>query len=164
MEHFIRSFKVLWRSERLLRRNELRLVTQRLQCNALAGLVALFGIIMLSLSLFFALAPYIGNALAALTVGVIAIALAALLVAYGRALKPAAEVAMVAEMRDMAMSDIESELTKAEAEISKLRSEVRRFVRNPLEALLPSVIVPLMGAVAKGVPSIKKKTSKPETD
>ena len=160
MEHFIRSLKVFWRSERLLGQNELRLLTQKIQCNALAGLVALFGLVMLSLSVFFALVPHMGNALAALTVGGTDMVLAGALVAYGRMLKPAAEAAMVKDIRDMALSDMENELAKGEAEFSKLRSEARRFVRNPLETLLPAAISPLLSAAAKGVLSSKKKSDK----
>ena len=160
MEHFIRSLKVFWRSERLLKQNEMRLVAQKIQCNALAGLVALFGLVMLSLSVFFALVPHVGNALAALIVGGTDLILAAALVAYGRTLKPAAEAAMVKDMRDMAVSDMEYELAKAEAEFNELRSEARRFVRNPIDALLPAVISPLVGSVAKGMLSPKKKSSK----
>jgi len=160
MEHFLRSLKVFWRSERLLRENELRLLSQKIQCNALAGLVALFGLVMLSLSVFFALVPYMGNALAALSVGGTDLVLAAVLVAYGRSLKPAEEAKMVKEMRDMAVSDMENEMIKAEAEFTALRSEARKFVRNPVESLLPVVLSPLVGAVAKGVLSPKKKASK----
>lgn len=159
MDHFLRSLKVFWRSERLLRENELRLLSQKIQCNALAGLVALFGLMMLSLSVFFVLVPYMGNALAALSVGGIDLVLATVLVTYGRSLKPAEEAKMVKEMRDMAVSDMENEMAKAEAEFTKLRSEARRFVRNPMESLLPMALSPLVGAVTKGMLSSKKKTS-----
>lgn len=163
MEHFMRSLKVFWRSERLLGQNELRLLTQKIQCNALAGLVALFGLVMLSLSVFFALVPYMGNALAALVVGGTDMVFAGALVAYARTLKPAPEAKMVKEVRDMAISDMENELAKAETEFATLRSEARKFVRNPMEALLPAAIGPLIAAVAKGALSSKKKVSKPKT-
>jgi len=163
MEHFIRSLKVFWRSEKLLRQNEMRLVAQKIQCNALAGLVALFGLVMLSLSVFFWLVPHMGQALAALTVGGTDMVLAGALVAYARTLKPTAEVAMVRDIRDMAVSDLENELAKAEVEFNELRNEARRFVRNPIETLLPAVISPLVGSVAKGMLSSKNKSSKPAT-
>lgn len=163
MEHFMRSLKVFWRSERLLGQNEIRLLTQKIQCNALAALVALFGLVMLSLSVFFALVPYMGNALAAFTVGGTDLLLATVLVGYARTLKPAAEVEMVKDMRDMALSDMENELAKAEAEFSKLRSEARRFMHNPIEALLPLAISPLVGAVAKGMLASKKKPNKDDS-
>lgn len=160
MEHFIRSLKVFWRSEKLLKQNEMRLVAQKIQCNALAGLVALFGLVMLSLSVFFALVPHMGHALAALTIAATDLVIAGALVAYANTLKPAAEAAMVRDMRDMAVSDMEYELAKAEAEFNELRNEARRFVRNPIDALLPAVISPLVGSVAKGMLSPKKKSSK----
>lgn len=140
MEHFVRSLKVALRSEHLLRKNEFRLTAQKLQFNALAGLVAVFGLVMLSLAVFFALVPYWGQALAALTVGGIDLLLATVLAAYANSLKPTAEVEIVKEVRDMALSDIEEEISLAEAELVTLKGEVRKFVRNPIDTLLPAAI------------------------
>lgn len=156
MEHLMRSLKVVWRSERLLRQKEFRLGTQKLLLVALAGLVAIFGLVMLSLAVFFALVPYWGQALAALTVGSIDFVLAGLLVAYAGSLKPAAEVEMVKEVRDIALSDIEEEIALAEAELIALRDDVRRFIRNPIDSLLPGAVGPLLGAVTRGLKSAKK--------
>ena len=61
MEHIVRSLKVFWRSERLVRQNDLRLATQKILFLALAGLVAVFGLVMLSISVFFALVPHFGR-------------------------------------------------------------------------------------------------------
>lgn len=161
MDHFIRSFKVFWRSERLIRKNELQLLTKNILLNALAGLVGLFGLVMLSLSSFFALEPYMGNALAALTVGGTDVVFAGILLVYTGSLKPAPEVAMVKEMRDIAISDMENELRKAEGELVALRNDAKKIIRNPLDALMPSVISPLLGAVVKGLQSSSKKKEKP---
>ncbi len=84
MERFTHSLKVLWRSERLLLGNELRLGSQKIQVNAMAGLVAVFGLVMLGVAFFFALAPYTGNALGALIVGGTDLLLAVGLIAYGK--------------------------------------------------------------------------------
>lgn len=156
MEHFARSLKVAWQAEHLLRKNEFRLGAQKLQLNALAGLVAVFGLVMLSLAVFFALVPYWGQALAALTVGGIDLVLAGVLAAYAGALKPAAEVEMVKEVRDMALSDLEEEIALAEAELVALRGDVRKFIRHPLDTLLPGAIGPLLGAVTRGLGAAKK--------
>lgn len=156
MEHLVRSLKVLWRSELLLRQNEFRLSTQKIQFNALAALVAVFGLVMLGLASFFALVPYWGNAMAALIVGGTDLVLAGLMVTYARSLKPAAEVEMVKEMRDMALNDIHEEIAQAEADLVTLKDDVHKFVRNPVDALLPGVIGPLLGAVTRGLGSSKK--------
>lgn len=156
MERIVHSLKVLWRTEQLLTRNEFRLLTQKLQFNALAGLVTVFGLVMLSLAAFFVLVPYSGNALAALAVGGADLVLAAALLGYARSLKPAPEVEMVREMRDLALGDIEEEVASAEAELVALKDDVRGFIRNPVDALLPGAIGPLLGAVARGLASTKK--------
>ena len=156
MERLVHGLKMLWRSERLIRQKELRLMTVKVQFNALAGLVAIFGLVMLSLAAFFALAPYGGQALAALAVGVADLVFAGALVAYARTLKPAPEVEMVREVREMAIEEIEEEFARAEAELVALRDEVRKFVRNPVDTLLPAVIGPLLSAVSRGVGSAKK--------
>ena len=163
MEHFVRSLKVFWRSERMLSQNEFRLMAQKVQCNALAGLVALFGLVMLSLSIFFALVPSFGEALAALTIAGIDLLLAGVLVAYARTLKTSSEIAMVVEVRDLALADMESEVTRAEAEVSALKKEVQKFVRNPFESLLPMAIGPLVGVVAQGLRSQEKSKKEDES-
>lgn len=156
MEHLVRSLKVAWRSERLLMQNEFRLGMQKIQLNALAGLVAIIGFVMLSLALFFALVPYWGQALAALAVGGIDLVLAGLLVAYAGSLKPATEIAMVKEVRDMALTDIEEEIALAGEELVTLMDDVCKFIHNPLDALLPGVISALLSAVTGGMGSEKK--------
>jgi hypothetical protein len=78
------------------------------------------------------------------------------LVSYARSLKPPAEVEMVKEMRDMAVSDIKEEVALAEAELEALKDDARKFLRNPVDALLPSAIGPLLSAVVRGLGSAKK--------
>lgn len=164
MEHFVRSLKVFWRSERLLRHNDLRLLTQKLQFIALAALIAVFGLVMVSLSVFFALVPHWGQPLAALAVGGTDLILALGLVFYASSLKPSNEVGMVREMRDMALSDIEFEVSRAEKELSDLSKDVKRFVRNPVDALMPGALSPLLGAVVKGLRSPKKDAEKARSE
>lgn len=164
MDHFISSFKVFWRAERLIRQNELRLAIKKTMINAFAGLVGVFGLVMLSLSAFFALEAYMGKTLAALTVGGIDIIFAVALLAFSGSLKPSSEATMVTDMRDMAMGDMEIEVGKVESELKTLRKEVRRFVHNPIEALLPVTIAPLLTAISKGLRSSVKKQDKPADD
>jgi hypothetical protein len=156
MERFIRSLRIFWRSERLLAEQDLRLGAQRIQLNALAGLVAVFGLVMLSIAVFHALVPYWGQALAALAVAGIDLVLAAVLAALARSLRPPAETAMVREMRDMALGDIEEEVALVEAELVSVKDDIQKFVANPVDALLPGVVGPLLGAVARGLASAKK--------
>jgi hypothetical protein len=156
MEHLMRSLNVLWRSERLLVEYQLKQGTQKIQFNALAALVAVFGLMMLSVAAFFAIAPYWGHALAALTIGGADLLLAAVLTLYARSLRPTPEVEMVREVRNMALSDIEDEIALAETELVAIRDGIHQFMRHPVDMLLPGVIGPLLSAVAKGLGSAKK--------
>ena len=164
MDHFIRSLKIFWRSERLLKENELRLITQKTMCLALAGLIAIFGLVMLSIAVFFALVPFMGQALAAMSVAGIDLVFAAALVTYAGKLKPPPEAAMMQEVRDMAIGDMEHELLKAEKELHGLKNEAQRFIRNPFESFLPFAMGPLLDVILKGMGSSSKKDSKKTSD
>ena len=41
-------------------------------------------------------------------------------------------------------------MAQIDAELQALKKEAMRFVRNPLDTLLPGLVGPLFGAVAKG--------------
>jgi hypothetical protein len=156
MERLIRSIKLLWRSQRILAEQEFRLDAKRIQFNALAALVGVFGLVMLSVAVFYALVPYWGEALAALTVGGTDLALAAVLFLVARSLEPPASLEMVREMREMAMSDIGEEVSLAEAELVALKDDVQQLLRNPLDTLLSGAVGPVMGALVRGLGSAKK--------
>jgi hypothetical protein len=156
MEHIVRSLKTVWRTERILGKNEFRLMVKKLQLNLLAGVVALFGLVMLSLALFFMLVPYWGNALAALAVAGVELLLAVVLIVYSGSLAPPAEMEMVREMRDMALEDVEEEVALAQAELVSLKEEVHRFIRNPVDTLLPSMIGPILSAVTRALSAARK--------
>jgi len=155
MERLVHAVKVVWRSERLLLQNEIRLGARRAQLNALAGLVSIIGLVMLSLAAFFALVPPLGQALAALVVGFVDLLVAAALVWYASSLEPGPELGMIKEMRDLALTDIEEEAALAEAELMAIKKELTTFLRNPFDALLPAAIVPLLTSVVRGLGSKK---------
>jgi hypothetical protein len=111
---------------------------------------------MLTIAAFYALVPYWGHALAALTVGAADLVLSGALFAYGRSLRPSAEVEMIKEVRDMAVSDIKEEVSLVEAELETLKEDARRFLRNPIDALLPAAIGPLLSSLVRGLGSVKK--------
>ena len=156
MEHIVRSLKTVWRTERILGKNEFRLMVKKLQLNLLAGVVALFGLVMLSLALFFTLVPHWGHALSALAVGGLELVIAVVLIIYSGSLSSPVEMEMVREMRDMALQDVEEEVALAQAELVSLKQELHRFIRNPVDSLLPSLIGPLLSAVTRALAANKK--------
>jgi hypothetical protein len=63
---------------------------------------------------------------------------------------------MVKEMRELALNDIVEEVAQAEAELVALKDDVHKFIRNPVDMLLPAAIGPLLGAIARGIGTSKK--------
>jgi hypothetical protein len=63
---------------------------------------------------------------------------------------------MIKEMRDAALNDLKEEVAQADAELVSLKDEAHRFLRNPVEALLPAALGPLMGAAVRGLNSRSK--------
>ena len=96
------------------------------------------------------------GALAALAVAGIDLIIVVVLFGIARLMKPAPEVAMVREMRDVALEGIREEAALAESEINNIANDIRSFVRNPFESLLPAIISPLLGAVTRGLHSSRK--------
>jgi len=156
MQRITHSFKQLWKSERILRKQEIRVGVVKVLMISFASLVLLFGLIMLELAGFFALAPHIGRPLAALSVTGVNLLIAILLLLRARSLKPPAEMELVKQVRDMAMDDLEEEAAMVAADLTALRNDINRFVHHPGEALLPAV-GPVIAAVARGVSSMKSK-------
>ena len=109
-----------------------------------------------SLAVFFALVPYWGHALSALAISSIDLLLAVVLILFARSRKPTAEVNMVSEVRDMALSDIEEEFTLMQEEAVALKEGIHRFMQHPVDTLLPGAIGPLLGAVVRGLGAAKK--------
>jgi hypothetical protein len=63
---------------------------------------------------------------------------------------------MIKEMREEALNDLKEEVARADAELVALKDEAHRFLRNPVDALLPAAIGPLLGAVTRGLGSRNK--------
>lgn len=156
MERFSNHLRLLWRAERLLAQQEIRMGARRFGIQALAGLVGIFGLAMLGVALFFLIEPYWGRAWAALIVAGVDLTIAMVLIVFAGSMKEPQEVAMVREMRDVALNGIRDEAALVEADFESLKADIRGFIRNPFELFLPPIINPLIGAVTKGLRAAKK--------
>jgi len=89
-------------------------------------------------------------------VGGLELVIAVVLISYSGSLSSPVELEMVREMRDMALQDVEEEVALAQAELASLKQELHRFIRNPVDSLLPSLIGPLLSAVTRALAANKK--------
>ena len=63
---------------------------------------------------------------------------------------------MIREMREVALNDLKDEVALADAELMALKDEVRSFLRNPVESILPAAIGPLLVAITRALKSRSK--------
>jgi len=132
MSRISRNISIILRSERLIAQRRLAVLRRQTGLMAAAGIVGGIGLIMLNISAFLALSSWTSQAVSALIVSVVNLGLAALLVSVASNANPEAEVAPVAEVRDIAMEDLEGEIMDATAEARDLAQNVRRMARDPL--------------------------------
>ncbi|MDA4845141.1 hypothetical protein [Hoeflea poritis] len=163
MSNMKRNLLLLWRSERILAEARFKQTTRKMTLGVLAAISCLFAWGMFNWAGFFALGPHVGNAWAALIVGLADILIATLLILVSQVLKPAPEEEMVREVRDMALGEIGAEAEEVQTKLLQLRDDVEDvranvadFVKRPLDVLSPSLIGPTLVAVSKLVKSRSK--------
>jgi hypothetical protein len=159
MDHVVRNLRVLWRAEVIIADIRLRQMALRSGLRGAAALLVLFAFLMGNLAAFFALEQAFGPIWAASIIGLVSLAVAALLlVLANRAKKPGREMEMALEVRNMALAELEADALSVQNQLVELREEIRGvrqavtgFVRHPLDSVLPGLLVPLAGAIVKSV-------------
>lgn len=157
MKRIVKSLKILWRAESLLGTLRLAVAIRKTSVLAFAGLVGVFGVAMLDVSAFFALTPRLGQAGAALAVGLADIAMAFAGVLVAQSMKPGAELDMVIEMRDMALADLEAEAAALEQSVVHARRELVDLVRHPFTSLAPDLILPTIRSALASLRSSRSR-------
>lgn len=158
MDNVVRNLRVLWRAESIIADIRLRQLVARSGLRAAAAFLGLFAFLMANLAVFFALQEIWGSIWAAAAVGGVNFVLALVLLMIAERMKPGREMDLALEVRNMALQSLEEDAQSVQMQLTELREEVRGvrqaivgFVRHPLDAVLPGMLVPLAGAVIKGL-------------
>lgn len=151
MNRISRNLSIIIRSERLIARRRIAVLRLQTGLMAAAGVVAGIGLIMLNVAAYLALAEKIPPSAAALTVAVVDLAIAAFLVSVASGTNAENEVAGVAEVRDLAMEDLEVEVQDVAEEIKELAQSVRNMARDPLGMVAPGAIGALANILIKNL-------------
>lgn len=114
---------------------------------AFAGLIAVFGLGMLNVAAYFLLAAHWGPIWAALAAALGDFVIAALVVGVALAIRPGPEITAAAELRDISLEGLEAELGPLQERFAWLTSAKR----DPLETILPAILIPLISAVMRGL-------------
>lgn len=151
MKRVTRNLTIVWRAERLIAQRRFAVIRKQTAAVAFAGMIAVFGLAMLDVAAFFALRPSLGAPLAALVVALANFVLAGLLAHWASGLSAENEIAPVAEVRDIALEDLEAEAEDLASEVRRAADDVRRVARDPLGAFAPGLVSPLLSAVLKAL-------------
>ena len=146
-ENPIRHLRILWRAESIIADIHLRLLLSRSRLLSLAGLIAVFGLVMLNVAGFLALGQVWGQVWAAVAMGVIDLFICAVLVLVAMRARPGRELDLAHEVRDMALDRLEGDV-----------ADLSRFVKHPLDAALPALIGPLTSIVVKSLKKRREET------
>jgi hypothetical protein len=157
LHRLFRHLRILWRVEATIAEARLHLTVRRSVLYAVAGLIAVFGLGMLNVAVFFAFASHWGPIWAAMFAAggdfVLAIAVAAL--AFGT--KSAAHVNNAIELRQTALDGIDAEFSGLQEPFAWLG----RATRYPIDTALPAAIVPLLTAIIRTLRKSKTDPAPP---
>lgn len=150
-ENVVRHLRALWRTDRIIADIRLRHLLMGLGLRAFAALIAAFGLLMLELSAYFALVQIWTAISAAAILGVINFAIAAVLFVIASKPPSGRELELATEIHGTSIDALQ-------LEARALQSELSGMIHNPLNEILPLLIVPLITIIVK---SLKKPAAAP---
>jgi hypothetical protein len=145
-EKIIRNLRILWRSDRTIAEVRLRHMLVGLGLKAFAALIVAFGLLSLELAGYFALVQIWSAIAAAVALGLINFAIAAIILTIAVKSRPGRELDLATEIHNSAIDALQ-------IEAQSLQSQLSGFVQHPLAGLLPSLIPPLVAIIVR---SLKK--------
>ncbi len=157
MSRISRNISVVLRTERLIAQRNLAIVVKRSGIFAAAGLAAGLAVIMLNVAGFLALSEMMSKPLAALTVAGVDLIIAMILALLANSLSAQEDTAQVAELRDIAIADIEAEIQDTLSEARATMNGLRNVGRDPLSMIAPGLASAVVNALIKHLKSQKDK-------
>ena len=109
------------------------------------------GLVMLCLAAYLALEPMLGAPMAALVVALANLLIALLLANWASKLSAEDEIAPVAEVRDIALEDLEAEAGDVADEVRGVVNDVRGIAKNPISVFSSDMLAPLLSALLKAL-------------
>jgi len=149
MNRISRNVSIALRAERLIAQRRVAVLRSQTGLMAAAGLVAAIGLVMLNVAAFYALSTAFTPQGAALIVALANFTLAAIFGFWAGRINADADVQGAAEVRDMAIEDLEAEVELATREVRQAVADMRQFAKNPLGATMPALVAALVSALAK---------------
>jgi len=143
-ENVVKHLRVLWRTDRIIADIRMRHMLVGLGLRAFAALIAAFGLMMCELSAYFALVQVWSAISAAGILGAVNFVIAAILFAIAARSPSGRELELANEIHS-------SSIDALQIEARALQTQVASIVNNPLNGIIPLLIVPLVTIVIKSL-------------
>lgn len=151
-ENVVKHLRVLWRTDRIIADIRLRHMLVGLGLRAFAALIAVFGLLMLELSAYFALAQIWSSISAAAILGALNFLIAAILFVIAGRPPSGRELELATEIHG-------SSVDALQLEARMLQSQVSGMIHHPLNGVLPLLLVPLITIIVKSLKKPKAATA-----
>lgn len=143
-ENVVKHLRILWRTDRIIADIRMRHMLVGLGLRAFAALIAAFGLLMLELAAYFALVQVWSAIAAAAILGLVNFAIAAILFIIAGRSPSSRELELATEIHG-------SSIDALQIEARMLQSQVSGALHNPLNGILPLLIVPLITIIVKSL-------------
>jgi len=131
------NLRALWRADRIIADIRLRHLLAGFGLRAFALLIAAFGLLMLELAAYFGLVQLWSAIVAAAVLGAANFAIAAAIFAFAAREPSGRELALAHEVHGRALDALQIELRSVQTQVSET-------LHNPLNSMLPSLVIPLI--------------------
>ena len=135
MNEFFKKLQVLVKIESAIQRVNLQTVARQIILFAVGIVLILLAVAMLNVAIFVAISGHYGQVAGALIVSVINGLLSVALMVVANRTKPGPEAAMAREIRELAITEINSDVEKAGQNLNDLKTDVHR-IRSGFSGLM----------------------------
>jgi hypothetical protein len=149
MSRLVRNATIVLKSERLIARRRLAVIRSQTGLMVLAGVAGGVGLLAANAALYFKMAQTMTQAAAAGWLAAGNFALAIILVVVASRMNADRDVEAATDLRDLAIEDLEREITALTTEAQGLARALGNVRRDPLGAALPGLAAAILAAVLK---------------
>jgi hypothetical protein len=145
IDSLVANLRALLRANSIIADIHARHLVARTSLTGFAALIGAFGLVMLGLAAYLALEEILGPVWAAVSVGLVNCVIALGLVLAASRIRPGRDLELAREVHRTAIDALLADGRALETEIA----DFKQAFRNPLDAVLPNLIVPLADIIIK---------------
>jgi hypothetical protein len=153
-ENVVKHLRVLWRTDRIIADIRMRHLLVGIGLRAFAALIAVFGLLMLELSAYFALVQIWSAVSVAAILGAANFVIAAAVFVVAARSPAGRELALANEIHG-------SSIDALQLEARALQSQLSGVIHHPLNGVLPLLIVPLITVIIR---NLRKRAATPDPE